>query len=102
MEDEIYKIGWFSGGMPVSKKIKKASDIQVGDIYYSKNISKDKNWGETLKRDKLIIIKIATIRDANGKYRIQFIKIKQGKIFEKKYLINANKLFLFIKTGKTK
>lgn len=95
-----YKFGYFSGGLLVEERITKSSHIHIGDIYYTSNISKDKDWGTTLKRELLYLIKVNSIID--GKVNIDLIKIKSGKMVIKKINTTLSKLFNFIKIGKVK
>jgi hypothetical protein len=85
-----------------ANRIKKLSDIRPGDIFYNKNISGDRNWTETLKREDLKVVQILDIND--GTVKIVYYKhaVHKGKIFLKSKIIQLEliKLFNYLKTGK--
>lgn len=93
-----YKFGYFGSGDVVDNTIKRINDLRKGDVLYNQNTSGDKNWGETLKRKGLKILKIKSVESGNVGFELW--TPDKGKLTAKEFNMKNTKIINFIKGDK--
>lgn len=86
-------------GHPV--RLKRKSDLYKGRAFYNQDISKDKSWKETLKREGMKSAQISSVNKHTGALNVKFYEVKGGKLkLSEAKGVNPLKFVKILKTGR--